>query len=99
MTTPNRHILRWQIKIQEYRENMTIAHKERSINNNAEGLGRWELANSPDIPAYVALEEEPQIPIEGINITDIETKSLNNLESQNEKTRVFISLNPYWTKL
>ncbi|MBW0534142.1 hypothetical protein O181_073857 [Austropuccinia psidii MF-1] len=35
---------------------------------------RWELANTPDNPAYVALEAEPQIPIEGINITDIGTK-------------------------
>ncbi|MBW0520783.1 hypothetical protein O181_060498 [Austropuccinia psidii MF-1] len=27
MKTPNRHMLRWQIAIQEYRGNMTIAHK------------------------------------------------------------------------
>lgn len=27
MKTPNRHMLRWQIAIQEYRGNMTIIHK------------------------------------------------------------------------
>ncbi|MBW0545679.1 hypothetical protein O181_085394 [Austropuccinia psidii MF-1] len=29
--TPNRHILRWQIAIQEYRGNMTIDHKDGNI--------------------------------------------------------------------
>ncbi|MBW0503936.1 hypothetical protein O181_043651 [Austropuccinia psidii MF-1] len=74
MKTPNRHIFRWQIAIQEYRGNMTIAHKAGNIHKNADGLSRWELANSSDNPAYVTLEEEPQIPIEGINITDIGTE-------------------------
>ncbi|MBW0460325.1 hypothetical protein O181_000040 [Austropuccinia psidii MF-1] len=35
---------------------------------------RWSLANTPDNPAYVPLEAEPQMPIEGINITDIGTE-------------------------
>ncbi|MBW0526128.1 hypothetical protein O181_065843 [Austropuccinia psidii MF-1] len=74
MKTPNRHILRWQIAIQEYRGNITIVHEAGKINKNAYGLSRWVLANSPDNPAYVPLEEEPQIPIEGININDIGTE-------------------------
>ncbi|MBW0578460.1 hypothetical protein O181_118175 [Austropuccinia psidii MF-1] len=74
MKTPNRHILRWQISIQEYRGNMAIVHKSGSINRNADGLSRWPLSNTPDNPVYVPLEAEPQIPIEGINITDIGTK-------------------------
>ncbi|MBW0489461.1 hypothetical protein O181_029176 [Austropuccinia psidii MF-1] len=72
--TPNRHILRWQISIQEYRCNMTIFHKSGKINKNADELSIWALANTPDSPAYVPLEAEPQIPIEGINITDIGTE-------------------------
>ncbi|MBW0584501.1 hypothetical protein O181_124216 [Austropuccinia psidii MF-1] len=67
-------MLRWQISIKEYRGNMTIAHKEGNIHKNAYGLSRWELANTPDNPAYVPLEGEPQISIEGINITDIGTE-------------------------
>ncbi|MBW0547669.1 hypothetical protein O181_087384 [Austropuccinia psidii MF-1] len=67
------HMLRWQIAIQEYRGNMTIVHKAGNIHNNADGLSRWELANTPDNPAYVPFQAEPQIPIEGINITDIGT--------------------------
>ncbi|MBW0550901.1 hypothetical protein O181_090616 [Austropuccinia psidii MF-1] len=73
MKTPNRHMLRWQIAIQEYKGNMTIVHKAGNIHKNADGLSRRALANTPDNPAYVPLEAEPQIPIEGINITDIGT--------------------------
>ncbi|MBW0482020.1 hypothetical protein O181_021735 [Austropuccinia psidii MF-1] len=73
MKTPNRHMLRWQISIQEYRGNMTIVHKEENINKNSYGLSNWALANTPDNPPYVTLEAEPQIPIEDINITDIGT--------------------------
>ncbi|MBW0497521.1 hypothetical protein O181_037236 [Austropuccinia psidii MF-1] len=40
MRTPNRHMLIWQIAIQEYRENMTIAHKAGNIHKNAGGLSR-----------------------------------------------------------
>ncbi|MBW0563424.1 hypothetical protein O181_103139 [Austropuccinia psidii MF-1] len=67
-------MLRWQIAIQEYRGNMTIVHKSGNIHMNSYGLSRWALANTPDNPAYVPLEAEPQIPIEGINITDIGTE-------------------------
>ncbi|MBW0526328.1 hypothetical protein O181_066043 [Austropuccinia psidii MF-1] len=74
MKSPKRHIFRWQIAIQEYRGNMTIVHKAGNIHKNSDGPDRWALANTPDNPAYVALEAEPQIPIEGINITDIGTE-------------------------
>ncbi|MBW0479495.1 hypothetical protein O181_019210 [Austropuccinia psidii MF-1] len=67
-------MLRWQIAIQEYRGNMTIAHKAGKIHKNAVGHRRWALANTPDNPPYVPLEAEPQIPMEGINITDIGTE-------------------------
>ncbi|MBW0468423.1 hypothetical protein O181_008138 [Austropuccinia psidii MF-1] len=65
MQTPNRHMLRWQIPIQEYRGNIQM---------NSDRLSRGEIVNTPDNPAYVPLEEEPQIQIEGINITDIGTE-------------------------
>ncbi|MBW0516524.1 hypothetical protein O181_056239 [Austropuccinia psidii MF-1] len=67
-------MLRWQIAIQEYRCNMTIVHKAVNIHKNADRLSRWVLANTPDNSAYVPLESEPQIPIEGINMTDIGTE-------------------------
>ncbi|MBW0467398.1 hypothetical protein O181_007113 [Austropuccinia psidii MF-1] len=59
MKTPSRHILRWQIAIQEYRGNMTIIHK------NEYGLRRWPLPNNIDNPAHVPEEASLQISIEG----------------------------------
>ncbi|MBW0550648.1 hypothetical protein O181_090363 [Austropuccinia psidii MF-1] len=53
---------------------MTIVHKAGNIHKNADGLSIWALPNTPDHPAYVPTGAEPQIPIEGINITDVETE-------------------------
>ncbi|MBW0497138.1 hypothetical protein O181_036853 [Austropuccinia psidii MF-1] len=65
--TTNRHMLRWQIAIQEYRGNMTIIYKEGKIHTNADGLGRWPLdhvkSNSTYDPEVVA-----KIPIYFIEI-------------------------------
>ncbi|MBW0587432.1 hypothetical protein O181_127147 [Austropuccinia psidii MF-1] len=74
MKTPNRHMLRWQIAIQEYRGNMTIVHKDGNIHKNADGLSRWALPNTLANPVYVTTSAEPQIPIEGINIKDVGTE-------------------------
>ncbi|MBW0518474.1 hypothetical protein O181_058189 [Austropuccinia psidii MF-1] len=38
MKTPNIHMRRWQIGIQEYRGNMTIVLKSVNIHKNADGL-------------------------------------------------------------
>ncbi|MBW0519002.1 hypothetical protein O181_058717 [Austropuccinia psidii MF-1] len=73
MKTPNRHMLRWQIAIQEYRGNMTIVHNNGSIHKNADGLSRWPLPNNIDNPDYVPEEASPQIPVEGISVTDLNT--------------------------
>ncbi|MBW0519844.1 hypothetical protein O181_059559 [Austropuccinia psidii MF-1] len=72
--TPNRHILRWQISIQEYRGNVTIVHKAGNIHKNADGLSIWALPNTFYNPSYVSTSAEPQISIEGINITDVGTE-------------------------
>ncbi|MBW0547511.1 hypothetical protein O181_087226 [Austropuccinia psidii MF-1] len=62
MKTTNRHMLRWQIAIQEYRGNMTIIYKEGKIHTNADGLSRWPLDNVKSNPAYDP-EVEAKIPI------------------------------------
>ncbi|MBW0518100.1 hypothetical protein O181_057815 [Austropuccinia psidii MF-1] len=77
MKTPNRHMLRWQIAIQEYRGNMTIVHKSGNIHKNEDGLSRWALANTPDNPAWVPQEEHH---IEGICVTDIGTEFFNQVK-------------------
>ncbi|MBW0559105.1 hypothetical protein O181_098820 [Austropuccinia psidii MF-1] len=85
----NRHMLRWQIAIQEYRRNMTIVHKAGSIHKNSDGMRRRALANSPDNPAYVPLEAEPQIPIEGISITDIGTEFSEEIRESYKQDKNF----------
>ncbi|MBW0513747.1 hypothetical protein O181_053462 [Austropuccinia psidii MF-1] len=77
MTTPNRHMLRWKIAIQEYRGNMTIVHKSGNIHKNADGLSRWALANMPEKPAWVPQEVHH---IEGICVTVIGTEFFNQLK-------------------
>ncbi|MBW0491885.1 hypothetical protein O181_031600 [Austropuccinia psidii MF-1] len=95
MKTPRRHMLRWQIAIQEYRGNITIVHKEGKIHKNSHGLSRWTLANTPDNPAYVPLEAEPQIPIEELTQQILGLNSLKKSENLMIKTRISISLIPY----
>ncbi|MBW0520846.1 hypothetical protein O181_060561 [Austropuccinia psidii MF-1] len=43
------------------------------MQNNSYDLGILSLPNTPDNPAYVLENSEPQIAIEGINITDVGT--------------------------
>ncbi|MBW0528035.1 hypothetical protein O181_067750 [Austropuccinia psidii MF-1] len=77
MKTPNRHMLGWQIAIQEYRGNITIVHKSGDIHKNADGLSRWAVANTPENPALVPQEEHH---IEGICVTDIGTEFFNQVK-------------------
>ncbi|MBW0502872.1 hypothetical protein O181_042587 [Austropuccinia psidii MF-1] len=77
MKAPNRHMLRWQISIQEYRGNMIIVHKSGNIHKNADGLSRWSLANTPENQAWVPQEEQH---IEGICVTDIGTGFFNQFK-------------------
>ncbi|MBW0514407.1 hypothetical protein O181_054122 [Austropuccinia psidii MF-1] len=87
MKTPNRHILRWQLAIQEYRGNMTIVHKAGNIHKNADGLSRWALPNTPENTSYVPTSAEPQITIEGINITDVGTEFFEEVRERYKKDR------------
>ncbi|MBW0589084.1 hypothetical protein O181_128799 [Austropuccinia psidii MF-1] len=52
MNTTNRHILTWQIAIQQYRGNMTMIYKKGKSHTNADGLSRWPLDNVKRNPVY-----------------------------------------------
>ena len=86
MKTPNRHMLRWQIAIQEYRGNMTITHKEGAKHKNADGLSRWFLPNDPTNPAWVP-EGEDELPIMGISITDLSEEFFNEIKQSYKKDK------------
>ncbi|MBW0487188.1 hypothetical protein O181_026903 [Austropuccinia psidii MF-1] len=67
MKTTNRHRLRWQIAIQEYRGNMNIIFKKGKSHTNADGLSRWPLDNVKSNPAYDP-EVAAKIPIHFMEI-------------------------------
>ncbi|MBW0575573.1 hypothetical protein O181_115288 [Austropuccinia psidii MF-1] len=88
-------MLRWQIAIKEYRGNMTIVHKNGKIHKNADGLSRCPLPNNIDNPAYVPEEASPQIPIEGISFTDLNTtfyEEVRNRYTQDENCSILCQL-------
>ncbi|MBW0526795.1 hypothetical protein O181_066510 [Austropuccinia psidii MF-1] len=95
MKAPVRHMLRWQIDIQEYRGNMTIVHKDRNIHKNADGLSRWPLPKNIDNPVNVPEEAFPQIPIEGISVKDLNTtffEEVRNSYTQDKNCRILCQL-------
>ncbi|MBW0526030.1 hypothetical protein O181_065745 [Austropuccinia psidii MF-1] len=95
MKTPNRYMLRWQIAIQEYRGNMTFVYKDGNIHKNADGLSRWQLPNNIDNAAYVPEEAPPQIPIQGINVTDLNTtffEEVRNSYTQDKNCSILCQL-------
>ncbi|MBW0479037.1 hypothetical protein O181_018752 [Austropuccinia psidii MF-1] len=67
MKTTNRHTLRWQIALQEYRGNMTIIYKEGKSHTNADGLSIWPLDNIKRNPPYDP-EDAAKIPIHFMEI-------------------------------
>ncbi|MBW0527713.1 hypothetical protein O181_067428 [Austropuccinia psidii MF-1] len=60
---------------------MTIVPKEGNIHKNADGLRRWPLPDNIDNPAYVPEEASPQITIEGISVTDLNTTFFEELRN------------------
>ncbi|MBW0588697.1 hypothetical protein O181_128412, partial [Austropuccinia psidii MF-1] len=52
---------------------MTIVHKDLNIHKNADVLRIWPLPKNIDNTVYVLEEASPQIHIEGISVTDLNT--------------------------
>ncbi|MBW0548863.1 hypothetical protein O181_088578 [Austropuccinia psidii MF-1] len=67
MKTTNRHMLRWQIAIQDYRGNKTIIYKESKSHTNVDGLSRWPLDDVKSNQAYDP-EVSAKIPIHFMEI-------------------------------
>ncbi|MBW0462558.1 hypothetical protein O181_002273 [Austropuccinia psidii MF-1] len=91
-------MFRWNIAIQEYRGNITIAHKELDIHKDSGGFSRWEFANTPDYPDYVPLEAEQQISIEGIKLTNIVTEFFEEFRESYKQEKNFHILTAFLDK-
>ncbi|MBW0518981.1 hypothetical protein O181_058696 [Austropuccinia psidii MF-1] len=75
---------------------MTIFHKDGNIHKSADGLSRWPLPNNIDNPAYVPEEASPQIPIEGISVTDLKTtffEEVRNNYTQDKNCSILCKFN------
>ncbi|MBW0528075.1 hypothetical protein O181_067790 [Austropuccinia psidii MF-1] len=66
---------------------MTIVHEAGNIHKNSDGLSGWELPKTPDNTAYVSANAEPQIPIEGINLTDVGKESFEEVRGGYKEDR------------
>ncbi|MBW0538077.1 hypothetical protein O181_077792 [Austropuccinia psidii MF-1] len=64
---------------------MALVHKSGKINQNADVLSRWALTNTSDSPSYIPTTSETQIPIEGINITDVRTEFFEEVRESYKK--------------
>ncbi|MBW0574324.1 hypothetical protein O181_114039, partial [Austropuccinia psidii MF-1] len=85
----------WQIALQEYRGNMTIVHKDGNIHENAYLLSRWPLPNDIDNFVYAPEEASPQIPIDGISVTDMNTnffEEVRNSYTQDKNCSILCQL-------
>ena len=91
MQTPNRHMLRWQIAIQQYRRHMTIVHKAGKTHSNADGLRRWALPNTPDSLAWDP-EDEDIFPILGIHVCDLDEAYYSLIKNSYQSDPEFVKL-------
>ncbi|MBW0514690.1 hypothetical protein O181_054405 [Austropuccinia psidii MF-1] len=74
---------------------MTIVQKDGNIHKNADELSIWPLPNNVENPAYVPGEASPQIPIEGISITELNTtffEEVRNSYTQDRNCRILCQL-------
>ncbi|MBW0565166.1 hypothetical protein O181_104881 [Austropuccinia psidii MF-1] len=77
---------------------MTIVHKDGNVHKNADGLSRWPLPKDIDNPAYVPEEASPQIPIEGIIVTDLNITLFEEVRKVTLKIGTVASYANYLTK-
>ncbi|MBW0568901.1 hypothetical protein O181_108616 [Austropuccinia psidii MF-1] len=74
---------------------MTIVHKDGNIHKNVDVLRIWPSQINIDNPAYVPEEASPQIPIEGISVTDLNTtfvEEVRNSYDQDTNCRILCQL-------
>ncbi|MBW0515578.1 hypothetical protein O181_055293 [Austropuccinia psidii MF-1] len=91
--TPKKHMLRCKITIQEYGGSMKIVNKAGNNHSNNYGLSRWALPNKPDNTSIVPSNVEPQIRIEGINITDVGMEFFKEVRESYEEYENFYIIN------
>jgi RNase H-like domain found in reverse transcriptase len=91
--TPNRHMLRWQLAIQEFRGQMTIVHREGKQNLVADALSRAPLPNDANNPA-ADLDDNLPPQVLALDIANFAVSSLtDNIFEPSLSALSMISLN------
>ncbi|MBW0463666.1 hypothetical protein O181_003381 [Austropuccinia psidii MF-1] len=89
MKNTDRHMLRGQIAIQEYKGNMIIIYKEGKSHTNSNSLSRWPLKNVKSNPAYDP-EIAPKIPIHSMEIDRRKKFSFSQWEQRSGTTETHL---------
>ena len=85
MKTPNRHMFRWQLAIQEYRGRMKISHRAGKLHQNADLLSRFPLPNDIDNPGGV--EDVGIIEVLGLHVVDLASEFYKELMDNYQKCK------------
>ncbi len=83
--TPNRHMLRWMLAIQQYGPYMTIIHRPGKMHNNADALSRMASPNKPINPAWDPEEIDKEIPVMGISLIDLHEEFFEEIKDSYTK--------------
>ena len=84
--TPTRHMLRWQMAIQEYMSSMTISHRPGNTHSNADALSTMALPNEPGNPVWEPKDCNQEIPIMGITMCDFSDGFRSRIEESYQQT-------------
>ena len=85
MKTPNRHMFRWQLAIQEYRGRMTITHRPGRNHQNADLLSRFPLPNDASNPGGV--DDVDIIEIFGLHVVDLASEFYKQITDSYQKCK------------
>jgi len=84
LKTPSRHMLRWQLAIQEYRNGMTLVHRAGKQNQIADALSRAALPNDTANPAADLTDEIEKVSDNDLSDNYLPISSIMLLSIHNE---------------
>ncbi|GEM09729.1 retrotransposon polyprotein [Rhodotorula toruloides] len=88
MQSPSRHMLRWQLAVQEYRNFMTIRYRAGKANGAADGLSRCPLPNDESNPA-ADLSTEPDLRVQALSFAMLDDSFFDAIRVSYESDKDF----------
>ncbi|GAA5905634.1 hypothetical protein JCM5296_000534 [Sporobolomyces johnsonii] len=88
MHSPSRHMLRWQLAIQECRGHMHIRHRPGKANGSADGLSRFPLPNDASNPA-ANLSDDVAVRVQALSFAMLDDEFFSRIRRSYEADRDF----------